>query len=39
MGRLGRPEDIADAVVYLAKSTFANGVVLAVDGAQSAGRW
>jgi len=39
MGRLGRPEDIAEAVVYLVTSKFTNGVVLPVDGGSSAGRW
>ncbi|SEM17861.1 NAD(P)-dependent dehydrogenase, short-chain alcohol dehydrogenase family [Luteibacter sp. UNCMF331Sha3.1] len=38
-GRLGRPEDIADAVVYLANSSFINGVVLPVDGGATTGRW
>jgi NAD(P)-dependent dehydrogenase (short-subunit alcohol dehydrogenase family) len=39
MGRLGRPEDIADAVVFLVRSSFTNGVVLPVDGGASTGRW
>ncbi|WP_448098065.1 SDR family NAD(P)-dependent oxidoreductase [Luteibacter yeojuensis] len=39
MGRLGRPEDVAEAVVYLVTSNFTNGVVLPVDGGSSAGRW
>jgi NAD(P)-dependent dehydrogenase (short-subunit alcohol dehydrogenase family) len=39
MGRLGRPEDIAEAVVYLVRSSFTNGVVLPVDGGASTGRW
>ena len=35
LGRLGKPEDIAEAVVYLAsdKASFVTGQVLAVDGA------
>ena len=35
LGRLGAPEDIAEAVVYLAsdKASFVTGQVLAVDGA------
>jgi len=34
MGRLGRPEEIADAAAYLASdyASFINGVVLPVDG-------
>ena len=39
MGRLGRPEEIADAVTFLVRNDFANGVVLPVDGGASAGRW
>lgn len=39
MARLGRPEDVAEAVVYLVTSKFTNGVVLPVDGGSSAGRW
>lgn len=31
-GRIGRPEDIAEAVVYLMKSQFSTGTVLDVDG-------
>jgi pteridine reductase len=32
--RLGTPEDIADAVVFLARADFISGVVLPVDGGQ-----
>ena len=34
MGRLGKPEEIADAVVYLAseKASYVNGQLLSVDG-------
>jgi NAD(P)-dependent dehydrogenase (short-subunit alcohol dehydrogenase family) len=35
--RLGRVEEIADAVLYLADAEFTNGVVLPVDGGASAG--
>jgi NAD(P)-dependent dehydrogenase (short-subunit alcohol dehydrogenase family) len=38
-GRLGTPEEIAEAVVYLAQASFINGVVLPVDGGGTAGRW
>ena len=31
-GRIGQPEDIADAVVFLMKNQFSTGVVLDVDG-------
>ncbi len=31
LGRLGRPEEVADAVVYLATAEFVTGAVLAVD--------
>jgi 2-keto-3-deoxy-L-fuconate dehydrogenase len=32
MGRLGTPEEIADAVVYLATAEFVTGTILTVDG-------
>jgi NAD(P)-dependent dehydrogenase (short-subunit alcohol dehydrogenase family) len=32
MGRLGRPEDIADAVLMLMTNGFITGIVLDVDG-------
>jgi NAD(P)-dependent dehydrogenase (short-subunit alcohol dehydrogenase family) len=31
-GRIGRVEDIADAIVFLMKSEFSTGTVLDVDG-------
>ena len=34
LGRLGRPEEIGEAVVYLVKSDFITGHVLVVDGGQ-----
>lgn len=34
LGRLGKPEEIGDAVVYLVKSDFITGHVLVVDGGQ-----
>jgi NAD(P)-dependent dehydrogenase (short-subunit alcohol dehydrogenase family) len=35
-GDFGRPEDVADAVVYLAGAPFVTGTVLAVDGGWTA---
>jgi meso-butanediol dehydrogenase / (S,S)-butanediol dehydrogenase / diacetyl reductase len=35
-GELGRPSDVAEAVLYLATSTFATGSVLTVDGGWTA---
>lgn len=37
LGRYGTPEDIADAVEYLADATWVTGVVLPVDGGVDAG--
>lgn len=31
-GRVGRPEDVADAIAFLVANTFTSGVVLSVDG-------
>ncbi|MEU4097329.1 SDR family oxidoreductase [Streptomyces sp. NPDC026673] len=38
MGRMGEIDDIVDAVVYLENAPFVTGVILPVDGGQSAGR-
>ena len=35
LGRLGSPADIADAVLFLARSAFVTGQVIAVDGGRS----
>lgn len=32
LGRVGTPEDVADAVAYLARASFVTGTTLAVDG-------
>jgi NAD(P)-dependent dehydrogenase (short-subunit alcohol dehydrogenase family) len=32
LGRRGRPDEVAEAIVYLARSTFATGSALALDG-------
>jgi NAD(P)-dependent dehydrogenase (short-subunit alcohol dehydrogenase family) len=32
LGRIGKPEDIADAVVFLAGADFVTGTTLVVDG-------
>jgi 3-oxoacyl-[acyl-carrier protein] reductase len=39
VGRLGSPEDVATAVVYLVSpgSAFVNGAVITVDGGETAG--
>ncbi|MDB5999039.1 MAG: uncharacterized protein JWP52_738 [Rhizobacter sp.] len=38
-GRIGKPQDIVDAVLYLSDASFTTGVVLPVDGGMSAGKW
>jgi NAD(P)-dependent dehydrogenase (short-subunit alcohol dehydrogenase family) len=37
LGRYGTPQDIADAVIYLANATWVTGVILPVDGGVDAG--
>ena len=32
VGRIGKPEEIAEAVVFLMSNGFVNGIVLPVDG-------
>ncbi|KAF4869876.1 3-oxoacyl-[acyl-carrier-protein] reductase FabG [Colletotrichum siamense] len=36
LGRLGRPDEVADAAVFLAQNTYANNCVLNLDGGLSA---
>ena len=37
MGRMGRIEDIVDAILYLERTSFVTGEILHVDGGQNAG--
>jgi NAD(P)-dependent dehydrogenase (short-subunit alcohol dehydrogenase family) len=39
MGRLGQPQEIVDAVMYLEQAAFVTGEILHVDGGACAGRW
>ncbi|MEQ9364041.1 MAG: SDR family oxidoreductase [Leptospirales bacterium] len=39
VGKIGRVEDIVNAVLYLAEADFTTGVVLPVDGGMTAGKW
>jgi NAD(P)-dependent dehydrogenase (short-subunit alcohol dehydrogenase family) len=39
MGRIGEPQDISDAVLYLEGARFITGEILHVDGGASAGQW
>jgi len=39
MGRIGQPEEIAEVVFGLLKSTYINGAVITVDGGQLQGVW
>ena len=38
-GRLGQPQDIVDAVLYLSDAGYTTGVVPPVDGGMSTGKW
>ncbi|WP_435609547.1 SDR family NAD(P)-dependent oxidoreductase [Pseudomonas knackmussii] len=38
-GRIGRIEEIAEAVIYLSEADFTTGAVLPVDGGMSVGKW
>jgi len=37
--RIGTPQEIASAVLYLESATFVSGEVLHVDGGAHAGKW
>ncbi|EXB25795.1 short chain dehydrogenase family protein [Acinetobacter baumannii 1437282] len=37
--RIGNPQDIVNAVLYLTDSTFVTGTILPVDGGSTAGTW
>jgi NAD(P)-dependent dehydrogenase (short-subunit alcohol dehydrogenase family) len=39
MGRMGQPQEVVDAVLYLEKAGFVTGEILHVDGGAHAGRW
>ncbi|AWM79450.1 3-oxoacyl-ACP reductase [Gammaproteobacteria bacterium ESL0073] len=39
MEKIGNPQDIVDAALYLTKSKFVTGATIAVDGGASAGVW
>jgi NAD(P)-dependent dehydrogenase (short-subunit alcohol dehydrogenase family) len=39
MGTIADPEDVADAVIYLAEADQVTGQVLYVDGGAHVGRW
>lgn len=38
-GRIGRIDEIVDAVLYLSDADFTTGVILPVDGGMSVGKW
>lgn len=38
-GRIGTPQDIVDAVLYLTSSTFVSGAIIPVDGGGASGTW
>ena len=39
MGRIGKPEEIAEVVIWVLKSTYMNGAVITVDGGRCHGVW
>ena len=38
-GRIGTPQDIVDAVLYLTSSSFVSGAIIPVDGGGASGTW
>ena len=38
-GRIGQPEDVVGAVLYLTDARYVSGVILPVDGGSTAGTW
>ncbi|MBE5202379.1 SDR family oxidoreductase [Pectobacterium quasiaquaticum] len=38
-GRIGSPEDVVNAVLYLTDSSYVSGVIIPVDGGATAGTW
>ncbi len=38
-GRIGKDQDVVDAVLYLTDSTFTSGTVMVVDGGSTSGTW
>ncbi len=38
LGRVGRISDVVEGILYLEKASFVTGVVLHIDGGQSAGQ-
>ena len=39
MGKIGNPQNIVDAAVYLTQSEFVTGTTMIVDGGSSTGVW
>jgi NAD(P)-dependent dehydrogenase (short-subunit alcohol dehydrogenase family) len=39
VNRMGEPQDVVAAVLYLERASYVTGEILHVDGGASAGRW
>ena len=39
MGRVGKPEEVAEVVIWILKSTYINGATVIVDGGRTQGIW